>query len=176
MRRLRIAFSLTCVGLATACVGTTPERIELGHITWVGEPGAGALEFEQRLRLSATMLDALANGIPLRLVYGASGCVGGAEWRVNYSLELSYSPLRRVWETRSSSGELRAFARRHQMLAALDRVRMPIGTEPPVECRGEVMAALDLTALPPPLRFPALLRPQEWRLVSESMPWIRPRA
>lgn len=159
---------LLWVPLLTACLGATPERARIQRVAVLSD-GAG-LEVDQQLRLSTTMLRALAQGIPLRLVYRARGCRGAPDWEQEVDALLAYAPVRRVYELRLPGGALRRFARRSAMLAALDRVRLPIG---PVAqgCAGTLSVRLDLAALPTPLRFPALFRPADWRLISPEFAW-----
>lgn len=154
--------------LLTACLGATPERARIQRVVVLSN-GAG-LEVDQQLRLSTTMLRALSQGIPLRLVYRARGCRGARSWQQEADAQLAYAPVRRVYELRLPGGELRRFARRSAMLAALDRIRLPLG---PVEpgCEGSLAVRLDLAALPTPLRFPALFRPADWRLISPEFAW-----
>lgn len=130
-----------------------------------------SLEITQRLVFSDTMLEALDSGIPLRLAYHVRWCDGGAEAHV---LELRYASLGRRYELRNErDGLTRTFARRGALLAALDRVRLPVSRAAP-DCGGAVRMALDLTALPTPLRFPALLESGDWRMVSPEHTWPTP--
>ena len=78
--------------------------------------------------------------------------------------------LQRAYELRQD-GDVRRFARRGALLAALDRVRLNLLDAPPPDCAGRIQVALDLTSLPTPLRFPAFLQPSEWRLVSPPVAW-----
>lgn len=137
----------------------------------VSDAGRSELELTQDLRFSRSMRDALSNGIPLRLIYGIEGCgVGAAQ-----VLELRYLPLLRHYELqRIGDAAPRSFARRSALLASLDRIRLPLAREPDPGCSGRVSMALDLTTLPTPLRFPALLQRSEWRLISAPSAWARP--
>lgn len=173
---INIVFVWLFVLLLGACSGTTPERVMLSRVSWVEGGAGGALDIEQRLSLSPTMLEAMANGIVLHLVYRLSGCTDGPAWEALHGFDLSYSPLRRVWVMQGSDGSQRSFAHRHQLLAALDRIRLPLAVDVPLNCQGELRVALDLTSLPLPLRFPAFLYPSQWRLVSEPVVWTRVRA
>lgn len=153
--------------LLAGCTGETPGRARIAAAS-MRDSGAGmVLEVEQQLRLSSTMLEALANGIPLRLVY-AMGC---GDWRAAHYIELRYAPLQRAYTLRAAGSPPRRFGRRSALLAALDRVRLPLPDPQPTDCVGSVLVALDLTALPTPLRFPALLYPKDWRLVSPRAAW-----
>ena len=172
MPRSRSALSLLLATLALAgCLGATPDRARIAAARLVHDGGRPELEVTQELRFSRTMREALAHGIPLRLVYLLRGC--GADSL--HALTLRYVPLTRHYELqREGDAQSRSFARRSALLASLDRVRLPLPGVPPPGCRGEVSVALDLTTLPTPLRFPALLRRAEWRLVSPPVAWPDP--
>lgn len=163
---MRASLAGVLLALAGCGLGETPERAEILEARVLER--AGAIELGQRLVLSPTMLDALENGIPLRLGYRIDGCVSGGVPR-GFALELRYRPLARQYELRGADGELRHFGRRSALLAALDRVRLPLPGA--ADCGGRASVALDLVALPTPLRFPALMRPEEWRLVSPEYAW-----
>jgi hypothetical protein len=157
--------------LLAGCLGPTPERARILGARVLREGGAAQLELTQDLRFSRTMRDALAHGIPLRLVYDIQGCAV-TTWEV---IELRYVPLTRHYELqRFGDPQPRSFARRSALLASLDRIRLPLSSVPPDDCVGRVTVALDLTSLPTPLRFPALLRRGEWRMISPSTPWPSP--
>lgn len=167
MPRWRAASLAPVLVLLAACAGETPERAQIAAVA-VRDSGAGlVLEIEQQLQLSSTMLEALANGIPLRLAY-AMDC--GA-WHSSHYMELRYAPLQRAYALHSPGSPTRRFGRRSALLAALDRIRLPLAEGLPEGCQGSVLVALDLTSLPTPLRFPALLRPEDWRLVSPRAAW-----
>lgn len=156
--------------LLGACgLGQTPDRARVLRV----EPVAAgtALEVTQSLRLSGTMLEALDRGIPLRLAYRVHWCAGSGRGEQRIALELHHLPLSRHYELRTlPDGAVQRFARRSALLAALDRVRLPLELAAP-DCGGALAVALDLTALPTPLRFPAFLKPSEWRLVSAPLAW-----
>jgi len=166
----RAALALLAALLLGACgLGETPDRARLLAV----EPVAAgtALEVTQRLRLSRTMLEALDRGIPLLLAYRLRWCPDSGRREQRVALELRHLPLSRHYELRTlPHGPVQRFARRSALLAALDRVRLPLELAAP-ECGGELAVALDLTALPTPLRFPAFLEPSEWRLVSAPLAW-----
>lgn len=172
MPRSRSALSLLLFPLALAgCLGATPERARIVAARLVHDGGRPELEVTQELRFSRTMREALAHGIPLRLVYALRGC--GTDSL--QALSLRYVPLTRHYELqREGDPQARSFARSSALLASLDRVRLPLPSEPPPACRGEISVVLDLTTLPTPLRFPALVRRAEWRLVSPTVSWPDP--
>jgi hypothetical protein len=160
--------------LLAGCLGSTPDRATITDVRLLDAPGGRVLEVTQRLQLSRTMHDALASGIPLRLVYRIDACDGS---RQGVRIDLRYVALTRSYEMRRS-GEtaVRRFDRRSAMLAALDRVRLPLAGPVDADCSGRLGVALDLTSLPTPLRFPALLDPGQWRLVAPTVTWHAARA
>jgi Domain of unknown function (DUF4390) len=175
MRLWKGALSLLLVLPLAACLGETPERARIVEVELLRGAEGAVLEVTQELRFSRTMREALSNGIPLRLAYRIQVC-GAEESQV---LQLSYSPLNRRYEMqRDGAAAPRTFARRNALLAALDRVQLPLRHVPEAGCRSTLMVALDLTALPTPLRFPAFLQPEQWRLVSPRATWFArsPRA
>ena len=166
---VRGALAAVLLLLGGCGLGETPERATLLRV----EPVAAgtALEVTQRLRLSPTMLQALERGIPLRLAYHIEWCAASGRRPQGAALELRYLPLSRHYELRTvPSGTPQRFARRSALLGALDRVRLPLELAA-ADCGGRVAVALDLTALPTPLRFPAFLEPAQWRLVSAPLAW-----
>lgn len=168
MPRWKSAASLVLLPLLAGCLGRTPERARIleAHVT--GEGVARQLEVTQQLRFSAKMREALEHGIPLRLGYRGEAC-GREFYQV---IALQYSPLNRHFELhRPGETQARTFARSGALLAALDRVRLPIGAGFPGGCTGQLTVGLDLTSLPTPLRFPAFLQPGDWRMVSPPATW-----
>lgn len=110
------------------------------------------------------MLDALANGIGLRLDYELRFCE--SDEHAVRSLWLRYYPLAREYEMRWEGEPLgRRFARRGALLAALDRIRIELPVQA-AECGLQLSVELERSALPAPLRFPALIGLQDWRLAS----------
>lgn len=168
MPRWKSAASLALLPLLAGCLGTTPERARILQARVSGEGGARQLEVTQRLRFSDTMREALEHGIPLRLSYRIEACGR----RLFSIVELRYSPLSRHYELhRPGETQARTFARSGALLAALDRVHLPLGDVFAPHCAGEVSIGLDLTSLPTPLRFPAFLQPGDWRMVSPPTAW-----
>lgn len=157
--------------LLAGCVGETPDRARIEQAI-ARDSGAGlVLEVEQALGFPPTVLEALANGIPLRLAYSLQGCGDPPEWQAAHYIELRYAPLQRAYELHATGSPVRRFGRRSALVAALDRVRVPLPAGLPEGCQGSIRVALDLTSLPTPLRFPALLFPEQWRLVSPLASW-----
>ena len=155
--------------LLGGCLGSTPQRASISEARLLDVGGAQLLEVTQQLRLSRTMLGALASGIPLRLGYRVDLCRAQPH---GTAIELRYYALTRSYEMRiAGEAAARRFSRRSALLAALDRVRLPLPGTVAADCTGEVAVALDLTSLPTPLSFPAFLEPGEWRLVSPATTW-----
>ncbi|MGQ0800159.1 MAG: DUF4390 domain-containing protein [Pseudomarimonas sp.] len=155
--------------LLAACSAPTPDRASISSARALASAGGADLEVVQQLRLSPAMLDALDAGIALRFNYAIAACDGT---RLTRSLiELSYSALTRRYSLRSGDGEHRYFARRSGLLAALDRIRLPLSGVESLHCDGVVHLELDLSALPTPLRLPAVLLPGEWKLISPPFAW-----
>jgi len=155
--------------LLAACGAPTPDRASISSARALASAGGADLEVVQQLRLSPAMLAALDAGIPLRFNYAVTACDDSQLTRS--VIELSYSALTRRYSLRGGDGEQRYFARRSGLLAALDRIRLPLSGVESLQCEGVVQLALDLSALPTPLRLPALLLPGEWQLVSPPFAW-----
>lgn len=132
------------------------------------------LETEVDLRFSPTMLEALDRGIPLRLRFELAGERGATRLSAQRELQLRYVPLARRYQVLDlQTGSSRSFPRRPQLLAALDRVRLPLAPEWAALRDGGTLALdlkLDQAALPGPLRLPALLS-AEWRLTAKEFAW-----
>lgn len=169
MNRLARACLLLLLMPLAGCVEETPERARISSARPVQSATGGSLDIVQQLQLSPPMLGALEAGIPLSLVYDISGCPGAR--RQTARIELRFAALTRRYELRLGEDERRYFSRRSAMLAALDRVRLPLASAIGGECPGTVRVGLDLASLPTPLRLPALLRPADWRLLSPEQTW-----
>lgn len=155
------------------CLHDTPDRARIVSARVQDTVDGAALDITQELRFSDTLGDALRNGIALRLVYRIHGC-GVDQVSV---LRMRYAPLNRHFELLHEGKEpVRRFARIGALFAALDRIRLPLQRTPVAGCSGTLNVALDLTSLPTPLRFPAFLDGDAWRMVSPTVPWPSPRA
>ncbi|MCG6116881.1 MAG: DUF4390 domain-containing protein [Aquimonas sp.] len=165
LRVLVLALPVLMTGCRSEQAGPAAEaRIDAARVL-VGPSGA-ALELDQSLRFNPRMLDALSNGIALRLEYRLRACTGRLQARP--ALWLRYFPLTQEYELRWQGESVgRRFERRAALLAALDRVRVPLAPGM-AECAGEVRMQLDRAALPAPLRFPALIGLEDWRLRARS--------
>ncbi len=155
----------------TACNTSTPERAQLLRAEVF--PGIDGLQLEltQELRLTTRMHEAIDHGVPLRLRYRISAC--GAQ--IEQALWLRYAPLNARYELqREGDAEIRSFARLPALVAALDRIRLPLDLPREARCGGIVGVDLDQAALPTPLRLPALFEPDHWRLQSPMRTWTPP--
>ncbi len=150
-RCLPIALSL----LLTACPDSRGSSIR--SILREGD----ALSIDLDLRFSATQLQALEHGIPLQLALYLDTQSAPA------IIELHFSPLARQYELRLPGGRgTRVFASRARLLAALDRILLEDVQTP----RGSAHIALVSSALPAPLRLPALID-REWQLATPALAW-----
>ena len=121
----------------------------------------GDLVLDLDLRFTDTQMQALEHGIPLRLAVH----LGGAAPDV--AIELRYSPLSRQYELAlPNDAGTRVFSSRARLLAALDRVVVnDVGA-----AQGVVRVELVSSALPAPLRLPALID-RDWRLATPPRTW-----
>jgi hypothetical protein len=119
------------------------------------------LVFDLDLRFTETQLQALDHGIPLRLAVRLDGAPADA------MIELRYSPLPRQYELHlPNEGGMRVFASRARLLAALDRIVI----NDVAAMRGSARVELVSSALPAPLRLPALID-RDWQLATPTHPW-----
>jgi len=161
------------VALAACTQGSGAPTATISAARLAGDDNP-VLEAELELRWSPAMLEALERGIPLRLRFELAGENGGSRLHAQRELQLRYLPLARRYEVRDlQTGSARSYPRRPQLLAALDRVRLPLADEwQALRAGGALSLALELdhAALPGPLRLPALLSAQ-WRLASGEYAW-----
>jgi len=151
----------------TACGSDSAGRAEIEQLQVLGVGPGATLQIQQRLDFSPLMLDALSNGIGLRLDYRLAAC--SAEPVKIYPLWLRYYPLAGEFELRwQTEASGKRFARRSALLAALDQVRLAL-PESAARCGGELSMRLEPAALPAPLRFPALIGLQDWRLEAAAV-------
>lgn len=153
--------------LLAACGSAGAPRAQIEDVRVLRRGDAVVLDVQQRLDFQPHMLEALSNGIALRIDYHLEYCAGREQAVRN--LWLRYYPLASEFEMRWQGEEQgRRFARRGALLAALDRIRiaLPVGA---ADCDVVMRLQLERSALPAPLRFPALIGLQDWRL--ESAPF-----
>lgn len=140
--------------LLAACGGATPSRLRAARIE-AGSPALLALDLD--LALPAPLLEALDHGVPLTLAVEVRG---SDATRGHATLTLSQQPLTGQYAL-DDGRNLRVYARRAQLLAALDHLRLPLDAAPAGPPRVRVTLAAD--RLPGPLRLPALLDP-DWQI------------
>jgi hypothetical protein len=161
---LRASLAALALLLLSACGGIEVPRAVIEDVRLLQRGPALQLEVQQRLDFEPNMLDALSNGIGLRLDYRVDYCRPAQ--RTLRSLWLRYYPLANEFEMRwEGEPHGRRFARRGALLAALDQVRIEL-PDAAAGCELALRVQLERSALPAPLRFPALIGLQDWRLAS----------
>ena len=172
-RGVRLLAALAFAAFVAGCSGEGARpRAQILRAALLADPQP-VLEVTLDLGFSPVMLEALERGIALELVLELAGRDCDTRLAERRTLRLRYLPLVRRWQLRDASGAERHFARRAQLLAALDRVRIPLdGAWLALRARGEftLRLSLDTSALPGPLRLPALLR-ADWRMPTASYAW-----
>jgi hypothetical protein len=168
-----VAAALLAAVCATGCTRHDDDARVL-DARLVRSPGA-ALEADLALRFSPVMLDALEHGIALTLTFALDAHPrAGPSLSTERHLRLSYAPLAGQYVvTGVDDGRTRTFARRTQLLAAFDRVRLDLPREwaaLPEDTPLALTVALDRSALPGPLRLPALLS-SDWHLATAVYRW-----
>jgi len=151
-----------------------PGALGVRNAQLVAAGGGARLDLALDCRLSGPMQDALDHGIPVTLVVD----VRGGDWphrlHATQNVELRYFPLSRRYQLREGeSGEVRSFATRNWLVAALGSLRLPLPpafAQLPAGANLRVRAGIDATALPGSLRLPALFEPA-WRLASADTTW-----
>jgi hypothetical protein len=145
--------------------------IESARIVRTPEP---VLDASLRLRPSTQMLAALDRGVALTLRLRLRTVDAMPALDTSRRIELRYLPLAQQYQLRDlDSGQMRYFARQPQLLAALDRVRLPLDASWAGLADGTICTlalALDVNALPAPLRLPALLS-SSWRMNPPEHRW-----
>jgi hypothetical protein len=140
----------------------------------IDEDATPALDARLKLAPTADLLAALDHGVPLVLRVDLRARGEGLDLHAVRRIELRFRPLSRQYAwTDLDSGDVRTFARRPLLLAALDRVRLPLDpafADLPAGTRLTLALSLDVDALPPPLRLPALFSPR-WRLAPPEHAW-----
>ena len=128
-----------------------------------------ALVLDVSVRFTPELLAALDQGIPLTLEFALELDDGVTTLGSTRRYELSYSPLSARYRLRElDSGAERSFGYRALLLAALDRLTLPLPPEAArlgPDARGRLRITLPGSTLPAPLRLPALAAPQ-WRMAA----------
>lgn len=179
MRHWKSASALTVL-LAFALAGCDairaqrPGTLEVRNARLVGDNVGAVLELGLECRLSGPAQDALEHGIPITLRVQLSAGHWPNRLIEVRSIELRYFPLTRRYQLRELGGsETRSFATPAYLSSALGALRIELPSTfaalaPATELR--VRAQLDPSALPGPLRLPALFEPA-WRLASPEYAW-----
>lgn len=176
----RIAISLLVAWLVAACApardaasDAAADDARVVSARLVRAPAA-ALEADLALPFSPVMLDALEHGIPLTLTFALAADAPSGPLARERRLRIAYAPLAQQFQvTDVEVGTQRTFARRAQLLAAFDRVRLPMDdawATLPDDATLRLSVALDRRALPGPLRLPALFS-SDWRLETAEYRW-----
>ena len=156
-----------------ACGGDTRPASTIVRAEMEREP-APTLEADVDLHFSRAMLAALDRGIPLKLDLLLISERDGWLLHQRHAVQLRYLPLARRYLLRDlTTGAERSYARRTQLLAALDHWRVPLAPAWGALNEGDTIVAsleLDREALPGPLRLPAMFR-AEWRLRTPELKW-----
>ena len=143
-------------------------RFEVTGASWRDGPPP-ALELTLSARFTPELLAALDQGIPLVLEVRVELDDARTALRSTRRYELSYSPLSARYRLRElDSGAERSFGYRALLLAALDRLVVPLPPEAATlgaDARARVHVSLPGAGLPAPLRLPALWAPQ-WRMAA----------
>lgn len=167
-RHLTVGGLIALVATMVACSGQRESAIEFSRLVAIDTADGPRLEVDQRMTLSPAMVDAISHGVALVFDYRLRDCHG----RVSHArVEVMQRQVDRRFLLTDPEGRVREFASLSGLIAATDRLRLPIPTMPEADCHGTLRAALDLTSLPLPLRFPAFFRPTAWRLVTAEQPW-----
>lgn len=140
-------------------------RIDAATLKREGEP---MLEVDLDLALSGTVADALARGVPLTLRFE----LAAGRLRSERHLRLRYLPLADQYQALDvERGDSRTFSRRAQLLAGLDRVRLPLDTDWSTAAQELILSVeLDRSTLPSALRLPVMVD-REWQLAGSEYRW-----
>lgn len=161
----RLAAAAVASALAACGPPASTLRIDAANLKRDGEP---TLEVDLDLALSARLTEALDRGVPLTIRFRLAA--GGRA--VERHLRLRYLPLVDQYQALDvERADGRTFARRAQLLAGLDRVRLPLDAEwatAPHELA--LTVALDRSTLPAAVRLPALVD-REWQLAGSEHRW-----
>ncbi len=132
------------------------------------------LDLDLDCRLNGPMSDALEHGIPITLQIDLHARAGRIELGDRRALELRYFPLSRRYQLRDlRSDNVRSFSAYGSLIDSLGTLRLPLPAafgQLPAGTRLRVEVGLDHSALPGPLRLPAILEPA-WRLVAPEYAW-----
>jgi hypothetical protein len=165
----RPASLLLALALAACGEPASQIRIDAANLKRDGVP---MLEVDLDLVLSPRLGEALDRGVPLTLRFrlDARGQVSERHLRLRYLPLVDQFQMLDV-----ERGDGRTFARRAQLLAGLDRVRLPL--DPAWRDAADdlkLSVTLDRSTLPAALRLPALVD-REWQLAGSEHRWTSAR-
>jgi hypothetical protein len=178
MRWWRRLVSVVCMlGLLTGCDALrdqAPGRLVVNDAQVLSTVDGAQLALAIELQLNGPMSDALEHGIPITLHVHLQGNSGTLEIVDQRDVELRYFPLSRRYQLRDGGTDTeRSFAASGYLMDALAALRLPLPKEfsaLPAGSRMRVAVQLDHSALPGPLRLPAILEPA-WRLKAPEFVW-----
>ena len=132
------------------------------------------LDMDLDCRLNGPMSDALEHGIPITLQIELHARSAQLRLSDRRAIELRYFPLSRRYQLRDlRSDSVSSFSAFGSLIDALATLRLPLPAtfvQLPVGTELRVAVGLDHSALPGPLRLPAILEPA-WRLVAPEYAW-----
>ncbi|MEO8010843.1 MAG: DUF4390 domain-containing protein, partial [Dokdonella sp.] len=152
----------------------TPGMLVVTDARLVAVADGAELDISLDCRLNGPMSDALEHGIPITLRIELSVDAQPRAMQQDREIELRYFPLSRRYQLRDlDQGSERSFSAYGALVDSLAALRLPVGiafaTLAP-GTRASVVVSLDRTALPGPLRLPALIEPA-WRLSAPEYTW-----
>ncbi len=151
-----------------------PGSLDVREARIVAAADGAQLDLALDCRLNGPMSDALEHGIPITLRIDLAADAQPARLRERREIELRYFPLTRRYQLRDLHGRSeRNFSAYGALIDALGALRVPVPAEFADLAAGtrlRVRVGLDHSALPGPLRLPAILEPA-WRLVAPEHAW-----
>ena len=151
-----------------------PGTLDVREARIVVAADGAQLDIDLDCRLNGPMSDALEHGIPITLQIELEARSKQIELGDRRAIELRYFPLSRRYQLRDlRSGTVRSFTAYGSLIDSLGALRLPLPAsfvELPAGTELRVAVGLDHSALPGPLRLPAILEPA-WRLVAPEYAW-----
>jgi hypothetical protein len=174
---------LWLMGASSMLWAEPPERgIFIHAASLVQEDGSTRLNADIDYRFNDAVVEALQNGVPLRLVLQFRARREQDFWphenflRKDWVYQIRYHSLAKLYQWIAEDGTLlRNFSRLETLLETMGRIRdlpldEPKSSHPERGCRGSLRVFLDIEALPLPLRPMAYLSP-DWTLTSNAYSW-----
>lgn len=151
-----------------------PGSLDVREARIVVAADGAQLDLALDCRLNGPMSDALEHGIPITLRIDLEAEVAREGIAQRREIELRYFPLTRRYQLRDPHSEnVRSFSAYGALIDALGALRVPLPAgfgELAPGTRLRLRVGLDHSALPGPLRLPAILEPA-WRLVAPEHAW-----